>query len=128
MGEKGNVVGDPGGLMAGVIEPSLVERITTTTTSTVVGVGQDFLETVKDKAVGAVADATVTGARDRMSDRDAPGDAPAGHTGPTPTGHTGPSPTGHTGPNPTEQSGPTQAEQTGPDSPPVTTRDNDSGS
>lgn len=112
MGEKGNVVGDPGGLMAAVIEPSLVERITTTTTSTVVGVGQDFLETVKDKAVGAVADATVTAARDRMSDRDAPGDAPAGHSGPTPT----------------EPSGPAATEQTGPDAPPGTTRDDDSGS
>jgi hypothetical protein len=63
MGEKGNAIA--GGTVAGAA--SMIERITTTATETVTGVGGDFLETVKDKSVGAVAETTIASAKDRLT-------------------------------------------------------------
>lgn len=63
MGEKGNAV--TGGVVAGA--GSLIERVTTIATETVTGVGGDFLDTVKDKSVGAVADNTIAAAKDRLT-------------------------------------------------------------
>ena len=65
MGEKGNEIGQ-GMAVAGVGEGSLVERVTTTTTQTVVGAGQDLAETIKDKAVDHGADAVIDEARSRV--------------------------------------------------------------
>lgn len=84
MGEKGNVSEVAGGVsLLGGAEQSLIERVTTTTTSTVVGVGEDLAGTIRDKAVEAVADATVASARDRL-DRSprAPGDGGSDPAGP----------------------------------------------
>lgn len=70
MGEKGNVTELAGGAsLLGAAEQSLIERVTTTTTATVLGVGEDLASTIREKAVGAVADATVAAARERW-DRD----------------------------------------------------------
>ncbi|MEJ7649568.1 MAG: hypothetical protein WKF57_11125 [Nakamurella sp.] len=70
MGEKGNVselaAGAAAPLLAGA-EQSLIERVTTTTTATVLGVGEDLASTIREKAVGAVADASVAAARDRWN-------------------------------------------------------------
>ncbi len=64
MGEKGNAMT---AVSAGAVATgTLIERATTTATETVTGVGQDFLETVKDKSIGAVADTTLAAARDRV--------------------------------------------------------------
>ena len=68
MGEKGNAVmgAGAGAIAAGT---TLIERATTTATETVTGVGLDFLDTVKDKSIGAVADNTLAVARDKMHRR-----------------------------------------------------------
>ena len=66
MGEKGNVSGAAAAVIAAGASQSAFEKVTDTATSSVVGVGQDFLETVKDKSIGAVADNTVGAARDRL--------------------------------------------------------------
>ena len=73
MGEKGNAV--TGGVVAGA--GTLIERVTTTATETVTGVGSDFLDTVKDKSVGAVADNTIAAAKDRMTRKPADSSDPA---------------------------------------------------
>lgn len=71
MGEKGNAL--DGGLAAVAsasaglaTEPSVIERVTTTTSETLLGVGQDALSTVKDKALDKGADATIDEARRRL--------------------------------------------------------------
>ncbi|GGM12264.1 hypothetical protein [Nakamurella endophytica] len=71
MGEKGNA-GDVPAVAAAAAAPSLVERVTTTATETVTGVGEDFFSTVKDKTVGAMADNTVAAARERLQRRTQP--------------------------------------------------------
>jgi hypothetical protein len=63
MGEKGNTIA--GSVAAGA--GSMIERITTTATETVTGVGSDFLETVKDKSVGAAAETAIASAKDRLT-------------------------------------------------------------
>ncbi|MEO7130705.1 MAG: hypothetical protein ABIZ07_04950 [Dermatophilaceae bacterium] len=67
MGEKGN---DPGQLaaatVASALEPSVIERVTTTTTATLVSSGGDVVDKVRDKAVEHSADAIFDGARDRI--------------------------------------------------------------
>lgn len=67
MGEKGN---DPGQLavatMAAAIEPSVIERVTTTTTATIIDSSGDVLAKVRDKAVDHTADAMYEGVRDRV--------------------------------------------------------------
>ncbi len=63
MGEKGNVEGVA---VAAVAAGSLIERITTTATETVVGVGEDLIGTIRDKSIGALADNTLAAARDKM--------------------------------------------------------------
>lgn len=77
MGEKGN---DPGTLAASVIataEPSVIEKVTTTTTQTVVGAGEDVLTKVRDKAVDQGGDAIFEGARGRIRGEDpVPGAGP----------------------------------------------------
>ena len=75
MGEKGNAA--VGSVAAGT--GSMIERITTTATETVTGVGTDFLETVKDKSIGAVAETTIDSARKRLDRKDVqpPADASA---------------------------------------------------
>lgn len=85
MGEKGNVAGVAGAAAAGVAmsaSQSVIERVTDAATSTVTGIGQDFLETVKDKSVGAVADNTVAVARERLHRK--PGDADSAASEPLP--------------------------------------------
>lgn len=88
MGEKGNALGALGASGAGAAmiataaSESLVERVSESATSTAVGLGQDFLETVKDKSIGAVADNTVAAARERLQrkdngEADSPGEGPA---------------------------------------------------
>ena len=71
MGEKGN--GLDGGLAAMAsasaglaTEPSVIERVTTTTSETLLGVGKDALSSVKDKALDKGADATIDEARRRL--------------------------------------------------------------
>ena len=77
MGEKGN---DPAQLavatMASAIEPSVIERVTTTTTATIVDSSGDVLAKVRDKAVDHTADAMFERARDRVT-RKEPGEQPA---------------------------------------------------
>jgi hypothetical protein len=63
MGEKGNTIA--GGVAAGA--GSMIERITTTATETVTGVSGDFLETVKDKSVGAAAETAIASTKDRLT-------------------------------------------------------------
>lgn len=66
MGEKGN---DPSGLAASVmgsVEPSVIEKVTTTTTQTIMGAGEDVLTKVRDKAVDHGADAIFEGGRERI--------------------------------------------------------------
>ncbi len=70
MGEKGNLSGGAAAVIAAGASESAFEKITDTATSSVVGVGEDFLGTVKDKSIGAVADNTVAAARDRMKRTD----------------------------------------------------------
>ncbi len=83
MGEKGNDVGQGmATTVAGSGEGSLVERVTTTTTQTVIGAGQDLAATIKDKAVDHGADAVIDEARSRVR-RDAATSAdPAAPTDP----------------------------------------------
>ncbi len=67
MGEKGNDL-DPGlaAVAASAVEPSLIERVTTTTTQTIVGAGQDVVSSMKDKAIDHGADAVIDEARSRL--------------------------------------------------------------
>ncbi len=88
MGEKGNVLGGASEVIAAAAPgESLIERVTTTTTETVVGVGEDLAGTIRDKAIGAVADESVAAARQRLQKPDGeteatdPG-APPGNPGP----------------------------------------------
>lgn len=75
MGEKGNVSElAAGASLLGGAEQSLIERVTTTTTATVVGVGENLATSIRDKAVEAVADATVATARERLHRDPAPRD------------------------------------------------------
>ncbi|MDN5777104.1 MAG: hypothetical protein L0H96_09350 [Humibacillus sp.] len=71
MGEKGN---DPGQLAAATvtaaIEPSVIERVTTTTTATLIDSSGDVLAKVRDKTVDHTADAVFEGARDRIKRKD----------------------------------------------------------
>lgn len=64
MGEKGN---DSGQLatatMTAAIEPSIIERVTTTTTATIVDTGTNTLAKVRDRAVDHSADAIFEKAR-----------------------------------------------------------------
>lgn len=65
MGEKGN--GLDGGVATGALaDPSLIERVTTTTTQTVVGASEDLVSKIQDKALDHGADAVVEGARRRL--------------------------------------------------------------
>ena len=67
MGEKGNVLGGAADAMvAAVPAESLIERVTTTTRESVVDVGQDLADTIREKAIGAVADESVAAARERV--------------------------------------------------------------
>lgn len=67
MGEKGNVL-EPAAVPGAA---SVMERITTTTTETVVDAGQDLAGTIRDKAIEAVADNTVAAAREKLTGDDA---------------------------------------------------------
>jgi hypothetical protein len=83
MGEKGNEL-DHG--LAGVAavatgaaaEPSIIERVTTTTTQTILGAGEDVVATLKDKAIDQGADAVIDEARGRLRRRDGADDETAG--------------------------------------------------
>ncbi len=86
MGEKGNDL-DQGltAVAASAVEPSVIERVTTTTTQTIVGAGQDVVSSIKDKAIGHGADAVIDEARSRLkrdhgSDPDPAGTASADGT------------------------------------------------
>jgi hypothetical protein len=70
MGEKGNLPGGAAAVVAAGASQSAFEKVTDTATSSVVGVGEDFLGTVRDKSIGAVAHNTVAAARDRMKRKD----------------------------------------------------------
>jgi hypothetical protein len=74
MGEKGNTA-SAAALVAGGSD-SLFERVVSTTTETVTGVGEDFVGVLRDKSIGAVADNTVAAARERLH-RKADGDEDA---------------------------------------------------
>lgn len=84
MGEKGNdldqglaavATAATGGITS---DPSMIERVTTTTTQTVVGTGKDALSSLKDKALDKGSDAVLDEARDRIRPRTpADGVAPA---------------------------------------------------
>lgn len=65
VGEKGNVPDVAGAIVAAASDPSVIEKVTTTTTHTVLGVGEDVLTKVRDKAVDHGADALIDGARSR---------------------------------------------------------------
>lgn len=75
MGEKGNVVEAPLSAVGSGGE-SVLERVTTTTTQTVVQAGGDLATAVRDKGIDAVADATVAGAKDKLAQRDDAPEAP----------------------------------------------------
>lgn len=82
MGEKGNVPDVAGAVMGAASDPSVIEKVTTTTTQTVLGVGEDVLTTVRDKAVDHGADALIDEARTRASGaRDKQGRSTAGESG-----------------------------------------------
>ncbi len=87
MGEKGNDL-DQGlaAVAASAVEPSLIERVTTTTTQTIVGAGQDVVSSMKDKAIDHGADAVIDEARSRV--RRADRTAPEGPTTPPADGTT----------------------------------------
>ena len=86
MGEKGN--GLDSGMAAGALgDPSVIERVTTTTTQTVVGASEDLVTKVKDTALDHGADAVIDEARGRLERRrDTEEDSPDGSTGHDPTG------------------------------------------
>jgi hypothetical protein len=97
MGEKGNDL-DQGlaAVAASAVEPSLIERVTTTTTQTIVGAGEDVVAKIKDKAIDHGADAVLDEARSRLrpgdgSDPESP--ATASTDGPTVAGPTADGPT-----------------------------------
>lgn len=82
MGEKGNVPDVAGAIAGAAADPSVIEKVTTTTTHTVLGVGEDILTTVRDKAVDHGADALIDGARSRAKRAtDEPGRSPEGEVG-----------------------------------------------
>lgn len=66
MGEKGNLLDSAARVAPGSAE-SLVERVTTTTTQTVVQAGEDLATKIRDKAIDSAADATVTQTRERLN-------------------------------------------------------------
>lgn len=68
MGEKGNVVEAVTAAAPGT--ESVLERVTTTTTQTVVQAGGDLATAVRDKSIDAVAGATVAEARERLHRQD----------------------------------------------------------
>lgn len=78
MGEKGN---DPAqravASMASAVEPSVIERVTTTTTATIVDAGGDVLAKVRDKAVDHTSDAMFERARDRVTRKEPAAEAAA---------------------------------------------------
>jgi hypothetical protein len=71
MGEKGNSVEDLGSVVAvaAAADPSLIEKVTTTTTHEVIGVGEDLAAKIKDKAVESAADNVIAEGRDRLHGR-----------------------------------------------------------
>jgi hypothetical protein len=82
MGEKGNdldqgvaavATAATGGIAP---DPSVIERVTTTTTQTVVGTGKDALSSLKDKALDKGSEAVLDEARDRIHPK-APADGAA---------------------------------------------------
>lgn len=77
MGEKGNVL-DPSAVAGAAGSASVVERITSTTTETVIDAGQDLAGTIRDKSIEAVADTTMDTARDKLKrgDQAGPADTP----------------------------------------------------
>jgi hypothetical protein len=87
MGEKGN---DPARLaaatMTSAIEPTVIERVTTTTTSTVVDAGGDVLSKVRDKAVDHASDEIFERARDRVTRKEPAAEASAAEDVTTETG------------------------------------------
>lgn len=87
MGEKGNDL-DQGlaAVAASAVEPSLIERVTTTTTQTIVGAGQDVVSSIKDKAIDHGADAVIDEARSRLRRGD--GTTTEGSTTPSADGTT----------------------------------------
>ncbi|CAN7278857.1 hypothetical protein [Knoellia sp. LjRoot47] len=77
MGEKGNALDGGMATVASMAtglaaEPSVIERVTTTTSETLLGVGKDALGSVKDKALDKGADATIDEARRRLRRREDP--------------------------------------------------------
>ncbi len=68
MGEKGNTVEDLGSVVAvaAAADPSLIEKVTTTTTHEVIGVGEDIASKIRDKAVESAADNVIAEGRDRL--------------------------------------------------------------
>lgn len=84
MGEKGNEF-DPGlaGAAAASVgltaDAALIERVTTTSTHTLVDVGRDALSSIKDKALDKGADAAIEEGRRRLrppATKDTPGEGP----------------------------------------------------
>lgn len=83
MGEKGNEL-DHGlaavtaATVGAAAEPSIIERVTTTTTQTIVGAGEDVLAKIKDKAIDHGADAVIEEARGRLGHREGAADETTG--------------------------------------------------
>lgn len=86
MGEKGNDAGVVAVAAGVAAEPSLVERVTTTTTQTVVGASEDVLAKLKDKAIDQGTDAVIDEVRGRVRDRGADATADSEATGSEGTG------------------------------------------
>lgn len=84
MGEKGNSVEDLSAAVAVASDPSVIEKVTTTTTREVVGVGEDLVSKIKDKTIESTADNVIAEGRERLHRSDKPdaGDAADGSTTP----------------------------------------------
>ncbi len=79
MGEKGLAADAP---LASAGAGSIIERTSTVVTTTLADTGNDLIETVRDKSIGAVADQVVDGAQRRLrgvpggTEQDGEGDGP----------------------------------------------------
>lgn len=69
MGEKGNLDPAVAGAAAAAGQ-SVISRTTEVVTSTVVDGSTQLVDTVRDKAIGAVADETVAGVREKLTRKD----------------------------------------------------------
>ena len=84
MGEKGNadLATAAAGMTAAGAVGSTIERTIVSTSETVIGVGQDLADTIREKSIGAVADETVAAARERLQGGELPPPAPADESPP----------------------------------------------